>query len=64
MKGNKIGANLEINKDDNIHKSKAKIMYKLVAKLRKYRILFKDILTFLKLDYRDDSHKILYLVIL
>ena len=91
MKGNKIGANLEINKDDNIHKSKAlnsnsrtneyvivsnfikqiKIKvslklctYKLVAKVRNYRILFKDLLTFVKLNYRDYSHRILYLVIL
>ena len=30
-----------------------KIISKFVAKLLKYRLLFKDILTFLGLDYRD-----------
>ena len=34
-------------------KSMNKIDNKLVAKLLKYRILFKDILTFLEFDYRD-----------
>ena len=34
-----------------------KIVYKFGAKLRKYKILFKDKLTFLGLDYRDASLK-------
>ena len=41
-----------------------KIICKFVAKLIKYRILFKDILTFLGLDYRDASLKILYLIVI
>ena len=41
-----------------------KIIRKLVAKLLKYRILLKDILTFLGLDYRDASLKILYLIVI
>ena len=36
----------------------------IVAKLCKYMILFKDILTLLGIDYRDASIKILYLVVL
>ena len=36
----------------------------IVAKLRKYMILYKDILTLLGIDYRDASIKILYLVVL
>jgi hypothetical protein len=39
-----------------------KIVSKFVAKLIKYMILFKDILTFLGLDYRDASLIILYLI--
>ena len=41
-----------------------KIIRKFVAKLLKYRILFKDILTFLILDYRDASLIILYLIVI
>ena len=41
-----------------------KILRKFVAKLLKYRIPFKDILTFLGLDYRDVSLKILYLIVI
>ena len=37
-----------------------KIVSKFVAKLHKYIILFKDILTFLGLDYRDASLITLY----
>ena len=39
------------------------IIRKFVAKLLRYRILFKDILTFLRLDYRDSSLITLYLVV-
>ena len=39
------------------------VVYKFVAKLIKYRILFKDILTNLGLDYRDASHVLLYLIV-
>ena len=41
-------------------------MYKsqFVTKLLKYRILFKDILTFLGLDFRDVSLITLYLVVI
>ena len=41
-----------------------KIMRKFVAKLLKYRILFKDILTFLGLDYRDASLVIVYHIVI
>ena len=41
-----------------------KIVSKFVEKLRKYRIMFKGILTFLGLDYRNGSLKILYFVVL
>ena len=41
-----------------------KILIKFFEKLLKYRIMFKDILTFLGLDYRDASLIILYLVVL
>ena len=37
---------------------------KFVAKLLNYRKLFKDILTFLGIDYRDASHIKLYLVVI
>ena len=39
--------------EQNIQISLDKIVRKIVAKLHKYKILFKDILTFLGLDYRD-----------
>ena len=32
-----------------------KIVNKFVAKLQYFRVLFKDMPTFLELDYRDDS---------
>ena len=38
-----------------MYKSKQTCKYKFVAKVLKYRILFKDILTFLGLDCRDVS---------
>ena len=41
-----------------------KIVSKSVAKLLKYRILFKDIFTFLGIDYRDASLIIFYLVVI
>ena len=41
-----------------------KIIRKYVVKLFKYRKLFKDILTFLGLDYRDASLIILYLFVI
>ena len=36
-----------------MYNSRNKIVSKFVAKLLKYRIMFKDILTCLLLDYRD-----------
>ena len=39
-------------------------MLKFVAKLLKYRILFKDILKFLIRDYRDASLIIMYLIVI
>ena len=39
-------------------------MSTFVAKLLKYQILFKDILTFLGLDYRDTTLTILYLFVM
>ena len=49
----------------NIHKyvSLNKIESKFVAKQLKYGIMFKDILTFLGLDYRDALLIILYLIV-
>ena len=46
------------------YKSFDKIIHKFVAKLLKYRILFKDILSFFGLDYKDDSLIILNLVVI
>ena len=40
------------------------IVSKFVAKLLKYRIMFKDILTFLGFDYRDPPLITLYFVVL
>ena len=37
---------------------------KFVAKLIKYRILFKELLTFLELDFREASLLTLYFVVL
>ena len=45
-------------------KSLYKIVSKFDAKLIKYIILFKDILTFLGLDYRDASLITLYFVVI
>ena len=45
-------------------KSFDKIIRKFVAKLLKYRTLFKDILTFWELDYRDASLIILYRIVI
>ena len=42
-------------------KSRNQIVSKFIEKLVKYRVLFKDILTFLGLDYRGSSLLKLYL---
>ena len=47
-----------------MYKSRSKIISKLVEKLFKYRIMLKDIFTFLGLDYRDASLITLYFVII
>ena len=47
-----------------MYKCFIKIVSKYVEKLPKYRIMFKDILTFLGLDYRDASLITLYFVVL
>ena len=39
------------------------IISKFVAKLHRYRIMFEDLLTFLRLDNRDSSLITLYLVV-
>ena len=44
--------------------SRNKILSKFVAIVQKYKRLFKDILTFLGLDYRDASLITLYLVVI
>ena len=51
-----------LNKHDINFKINYKIVHEFVAKLLKFMILFKDILIFLVLDYRDSSLKILCLV--
>ena len=53
-----------LNKHDINFKINYKILHELIAKLLKYMILFKDILVFLVLDYRDSPLKIQYLVFL
>ena len=55
-----LSVKTEYTKYENIRFDK--IIRKFVAKLLKYRILFKDILTFLILDYRDALLIILYLI--
>ena len=45
-----------------MYKSRNKIVSKFVEKLLKYRIMFKDILTFLEFDYRDASLITVYFV--
>ena len=47
-----------------MYKSRNKIGNKFVEKLLKYSIMFKDILTFLVLYYRDASFVTLYFVVL
>ena len=47
-----------------MYKSHNIILGKFVEKVRYYRIMFKDIMTFLGLNYRDTSLKILYFVVL
>ena len=46
-----------------MYKCRIKILIKFVEKLQKYRIMFKDILTFLGLDYRDALLITLYFVV-
>ena len=56
---------MDIKIKNNINvKVNIKWVSKFVAKLLKYRILFKDILTFLRHDYRDTSLVTLYLVVI
>ncbi len=45
-----------------MNKSRNKIVSRFGQKLLKYKIIFKDILTLLALDYRDASPITLYLV--
>ena len=47
-----------------MYKCLIKIVSKFVEKLLEYRIMFKDILTFLGLDYIDDSLITLYFDVL
>ena len=47
-----------------MYKWRIKILIKFVQKLFKYRIMFKNIFTFLGLDYRDALLKTLYFVVL
>ena len=46
-----------------MYKCRIKITSKFVEKMLKYRIMFKDILTFLGLDYRVASPITLYFVV-
>ena len=55
----------ELNKQNRYKCIKSKqIVSKLIEKLLKYRILIKDILTFLGIDYREASLITLYFVVL
>ena len=47
-----------------MYKSRNKIVSKFVEKLLTCRIIFKDILTFLGIYYRDDSLITVYIVVL
>ena len=47
-----------------MYKCQIKILFKFVEKLLKYRMIFKGILTFLGLDYRDALLTKLYFVVL
>ena len=47
-----------------MYKSPNKILSKIDEKLLKYRVMLKDILTFLGLDDRDALLKTLYIVVL
>ena len=47
-----------------MYKCRIKIVSEFVEKLLKNRIIFKDILTFFGLDYRDASLITLYFVVL
>ena len=47
-----------------MYKCRIKILNKYVEKLLKYRLIFKDIFTFLGLDYRDASLITLYFLVL
>ena len=47
-----------------MYESRNKIVSKFVEKLLNYRIMFKDILTFLGFDYSDASLIALYFVVL
>ena len=46
-----------------MYKCRIKIVSQFVEKLLKYRIMFKDILTFLGIDYRDAPLITLYFVV-
>ena len=46
-----------------MYKSQNKILNKFVENLLKYRIMFKDKLTFLGIYYRNASHITLYFVV-
>ena len=54
----------KLNKQNIDLKELTKLCVNLLQKLLKYRILFKDILTFLRLNYRDALLKILYLIVI
>ena len=47
-----------------MYKCRIKILNKFVEKLQKYRKMFKDIITFLGLDYRDALLITLFFVVL
>ena len=57
-----LSVRTEYTKYENIRFDK--IIRKFVAKLLKYRKLFKDMLAFLGLDHRDASLITLYLVVI
>ena len=46
-----------------MYKSRNKTVSKYLKKIAKYRIMFKDILTFLAFDYRDALLITLYFVV-
>ena len=56
--------NINIYRVSELKNWNINVVSKFVEKMLKYRIVFKDILTFLGLDNRDASHFTLHIVVI